>query len=112
MNIFDQKLAKSAGLCYDAAMSETTRATILLPTAELDALRDLARDLGHTSASGPRTGEGNITALVRAIAHGDLVVRVPESNGNGGDDLGEAFEQLSRALAHVQGLLEARALES
>ena len=88
-------------------MTDTTRATILLPTAELDALRDLARDLGYVSASGPRSGQGNVTGLVGAIARGDLEARPAAPDGDG-DDLGEAFERAERVLAHVRRLLEAR----
>ena len=72
--------------------------------ADLDALRELAAQLGYLSQSGPRAGEGNVSGFVRAIARGDLVVRTPEPKLDG-QDLAETMrqlslwaEQLSRAL--------------
>ena len=91
-------------LCYDGIMDGMTRTTILLPTRELDTLRELANELGYVSASGPRSGEGSVTGLMAAIARGDLVVRTPEPKLDG-QDLAETMrqlslwaEQLSRAL--------------
>lgn len=56
--------------------------------AEVNAIRarlnELAGELGYTAVSGPTTGEGNLAALLVALAAGELrIVKATEGEGGG-----------------------------
>ncbi len=86
-------------------MPELVRTTITLPSEALDQARRVAADFGLVSASGPRTGEGNVSALLSAIARGDLVVSIP-GPGDDGQDLAHMLERFSQFTEQLRRALE------
>lgn len=56
----------------------THRTTLNLSPAQLDALRRIADRLGYLADRGPTKGSGSVSALVQAIADGEVVLTVPD----------------------------------
>lgn len=56
----------------------TNRTTLSVSSEHLATLRALAERLGYVTQRGPLVGEGSVSALIRAIADGELEVKQPE----------------------------------
>ena len=66
------------------ARRRAVRTSLALEPEVLERVKAVALDLGCRTPTGPHTGEGSVSELLRAIASGELVVRraLADAEGN------------------------------
>ncbi len=70
-----QRVAQILGPIPRYVEGERQSVTISLPVHDLERLRDMAQHLGYLSWAGTLSGQGSVSAMIGAIAEGQLELR-------------------------------------